>query len=165
MKQANPTKALTLGAHASSVRAPATNQPARGNKARKSLTPALSSGHHVTYNRSAVTAVTPLVNSGPSPDGTSNRDLFLANAPTLNRDDITAVSRLHISRRNEVCFHPWPRAVLAFHKCNPFFRNEPSGQGLGNLDRKVFDNLVLCAGEIPAPLDARGDWRTTAIQH
>jgi hypothetical protein len=94
----------SLGAHASSVLAPATNKSKRANEARKAPSPASSLLHHQPSNRSAGAAVTPLHISGPSADVGPFSAISLANDPTANRDDRTAVPRLHNSRRNAVGF-------------------------------------------------------------
>jgi hypothetical protein len=113
------TETTSLAAHSYSVLAPATNNPVRTNKAIKSskpmFHPPLSLARDLTLKRGDLTTVSPLQNSGLSPDHISNWDLSLAHALTFNRYDITAVPRLHISRRNHVGFHPGASAVSALH--------------------------------------------------
>jgi hypothetical protein len=102
-----------LGAHASSVLASMTNKPAEANKTRNSSVPVSSLPHDPAYNRSAGTAVIPLLISGHSPDFGPLPAPSLAGSSTFNRDDLSAVSRLHNSRRKMVHFKPGARAVLA----------------------------------------------------
>jgi hypothetical protein len=127
-KQARSTKAKTLGAHASSVLPPATNKSKVANKARKAPSPASALPHRLTFNRSAGTAVTPLLISGPSPDGVSNRSLSLAPDLTVIRDNRTAVLRLHNSRQHKRtegelrrCVNGSPMLIVGFNArpCSP----------------------------------------------
>jgi hypothetical protein len=112
------------GKHASSVLAPTTNKFKRADKARKAPSPSPFLPHHQSYNRSAGTAATPLQNSGKFTDVRSFSAVFLAHAPRFNRDDLTAVPRLHISRRNQFGFHPGAGAVSALHiSANPPLSN------------------------------------------
>ena len=125
------TETTSLAAHSYSVLAPAANNPVRTNKAIKSskpmFHPPLSLARDLTLKRGDLTTVSPLQNSGLSPDHISNWDLSLAHALTFNRYDITAVPRLHISRRTAVeqpskpCrFPPWgQRRFIAAYQREP----------------------------------------------
>jgi len=116
VEQAKPTKAPTLGAHASSVLARATNKSKRANKARYAPSPAslYRIGSHtivapVPLLRRSLTAVrrrchTPLGGVfGQWPDIQSERPVGC----------FPAAYQPSNSRRNRVCSHPGASAVFS----------------------------------------------------
>jgi DUF1680 family protein len=114
-----------LGAHASSVLPPATNKSKRANKDRKGPSPALSLSHDQPYNPSTGTSVVRLHKSGQGAPAGLFSIVSIPHVPALDCDDITALPRLHNSRRNPVTFNHEVSAVPALHNSAslPSWRN------------------------------------------
>jgi|HubBroStandDraft_6_1064221.scaffolds.fasta_scaffold203165_1 hypothetical protein len=93
----------TLGPHASRVLPSAMNNAARTNKARQSprpmFRPPSSLSRDLTLKRQDLTAVSPLHNSGLSPDSAGSLALSSAQDPILKLHDLTSVSPVFITGR------------------------------------------------------------------
>jgi hypothetical protein len=129
-KNLGPHLGPHLGAHASRVLPPTTKKSATTNKVPKTPKPSCPSSSlppDAADNRSAGASVRPLHNTGQSADARPFSVRSLPHAPTFHGHDITAVTRLHISRRNQAGFNPGASAVTGLNNsANSATANQPN---------------------------------------